>query len=78
MKSVDEVANSLLHNVYCWKAYYLTDMNALLVLVSFATATGSLKPKVGLFALLNILCIEKRLFSHFFEIIVDRIILSEC
>ena len=39
VKSVDKVANLLLHNIYRWKAYYLTDMNGLLVLVSVATAT---------------------------------------
>ena len=31
VKSVDEVSNLLLHNVYRWKAYYLSYMTALLV-----------------------------------------------
>ena len=46
VKSVDEYATSLLHNVYCWKAYYLIDMNGLLVLVSNATARAFYVVKV--------------------------------
>ena len=38
VKSVDEVVNSLLYNVYHWKAYYLSDMNGSLVKQSVATA----------------------------------------
>ena len=54
MKSVDEVANSLLHKVYRGKAYYLTDMNGLLVLVSVATTKRLMWTKVDLFVLLAI------------------------
>ena len=48
MKSVDEVANLLLHNVYCWKAYYLSDMNVSVVSASIATGRAFYVVKVDL------------------------------
>ena len=52
LNPLDDDANSFLHNVYCWKAYYLPDMNGWLVQQSVATARAYYVAKVGLFVLL--------------------------
>ena len=38
LNPLDDDANSFLHNVYGWKAYYLPDLNISLVKQSVATA----------------------------------------
>ena len=54
LNPLDEVSTSLSHNVYRWKAYYLSDMTGSLVNQSVATAKAHYVAKVGLFVLLAI------------------------
>ena len=71
VKSIEEVANSLLHKVYRWEPYYLSDMTGSLVKQSVATAKRPIDQNrpICVFTRHFWLCIRKRVF---FEKLVPK------